>query len=202
MELIADQLTVSRGGEIVFCDLGFRVAAGAALVVTGPNGAGKSTLLRTLCGLIEPAAGSARIEGVAGDEPPLLGEYCHYLGHENGMKPALTVASNLAFWRGFLGAPRDEIDQALGKIGLEHVAQLPFAHLSAGQRRRVALARLLVSYRPVWLVDEPISGLDERARATFAGLANHHLNSGGIIIAATHEPLGIADAATLEMRST
>ena len=198
MRLIADQLAGKRGGETVFSDISFALGQGDGLIVTGPNGAGKSTLLRTLAGLLPIGAGAIRFDG-AGADFPTLAAACHYLGHENGMKKALTVSENLAFWQEFLGNPHLPIGEALEMVGLETIGHLPFGYLSTGQKRRIAIARLLVSYRPVWLVDEPTAGLDKHSERQFIELMKAHLEDDGIIIAATHLPLGLDEVTELRM---
>ena len=198
MRFIADNLGGERGGEQVFSGVGFALEAGESLVITGPNGAGKSTLLRILAGLLPPASGTARIEG-GGDIFPTIAAASHYLGHENAMKTALTVSENLGFWREFLGEPHLECSEALEIVGLRDIGHLPFGYLSTGQRRRASIARLLVSYRPVWLLDEPTAGLDQTSEHQFAALMKAHLDDGGIIVAATHQPLGLEGAQILAM---
>nr|WP_268915653.1 heme ABC exporter ATP-binding protein CcmA [Aureimonas psammosilenae] len=188
------QLVLSRGSTPVAGPVDFALEAGEALAVTGPNGAGKSTLLRTLFGLLPPGSGQIAFEGLDGadGEPAAnLGEAAHYLGHRNGMKGGETVEANLLFWMRFLGGKGRDPAQALAAVGLDGAGSLPFAYLSAGQQRRAALARLLVSHRPVWLLDEPTSALDSGAQALFGRIASQHLDGGGIVIAATHLPLGI-----------
>ena len=198
MRLVAQDLSGERAGEPVFEGLDIAVGSGQCLVVTGENGSGKSTLLRILAGLLAPATGSVRLEG-GGDEWPDLAAACHHLGEKNAMKPALTVAENLAFRRDFLGKPFLTVEEALDEVGLPTVAGLPFGYLSTGQRRRVAIAKLLVSYRPVWLLDEPTAGLDKASERQFAALMRAHLEDGGIIVAATHLPLGLEGAQELRM---
>jgi heme exporter protein A len=198
MRLVAEGLAGERGGEPVFAGIDFALFDGEALIVTGPNGSGKSTLLRIIAGLLPAAAGSIRLEdgGKQASDPAAA---CHYLGHENGMKPALTVAENLAFWRDFNGAPALEVAEALESVGLETISHLPYGYLSTGQRRRIAIARLLVSRRPLWLLDEPTAGLDRRSEERFSRLMAGHLGAGGMIVAATHVALGIEVAKTLRM---
>ncbi|WP_420960348.1 heme ABC exporter ATP-binding protein CcmA [Brucella sp. IR073] len=197
MRLEALKLSAERSGETIFADLDFVIEAGSALVVTGPNGAGKSTLLRIIAGLLAPAAGKVRLEGADGF--PDLQTACHYLGHKNAMKDALSVRENLAFWQAFHGEARLDIDAALETVGLDGTDHLPFGYLSTGQRRRISIAKLLVSYRPVWLLDEPTAGLDKISEGRFAGLMRGHLEQGGIIVAATHLPLGLEGARELRM---
>lgn len=207
MHLVASKLSAIRGGEIIFSDLGFELSEGEALIITGHNGSGKSTLLRVIAGLLTPAEGSIVLEGKPQgaseefEEKP-FSEHCHYLGHENAMKPALSVAENLSFWREMDDEPHLEIDEALEMVGLPTLAHVPYGHLSTGQKRRISIARLLVSWRPIWLLDEPTAGLDARSEAQFAALMKIHLEDGGIILAATHIPLGLENTKSLIIEST
>jgi heme exporter protein A len=193
LRLVAERLSGERGGEPVFSGIDFSLGEGEALTVTGPNGSGKSTLLRVVAGLLPAADGSVRLEG-AGEKWPGVQAAAHYLGHQNAMKTALTVAENLAFWRDFLGEPHLEVGEALETVGLAEIGHLPFGYLSTGQRRRVAIAKMLVSYRPVWLLDEPTAGLDAASERQFAALMQAHLEDSGIIVAATHVALGLEGA--------
>jgi heme exporter protein A len=179
-------LAASRGGFPLFSGLSFSLSPGEALRVTGPNGAGKSTLLRAIAGLIRPDAG--RVSVTAGGSPVQAGEAVHYLGHLNAMKAQLTVAENLAFWTRFSGG--GDWQAALARVGLQRVRDLAFSDLSAGQKRRIAIARLLATPRAIWLVDEPTAGLDAASTALFETLIAEHLAEGGIAIGATHVPLG------------
>lgn len=195
MQLVADNLAVDRGERRIFAGISFAVPAGRALVVTGPNGSGKSTLLKAMAGFLQPAAGSVRLEG-GGDGP--LAEQCHYLAHDNALKGQLSVAENLSFWQRFLG-PGMDVAQALEAVGLPGTGDIPAGFLSAGQKRRVAIARLLVTRRPVWLVDEPTSALDAASEKRFASLVEAHLEAGGIAVAATHQKLALSAPHHLDM---
>jgi heme exporter protein A len=176
----------------VFSGLDFEAAAGEALAVTGRNGSGKTSLLRLVAGLLTIAGGSIALEG--GGTELTLPEQAHYLGHRDALKPALSVAENLAFWRDFLAGEALDVAASLAMVGLDHAAHLPAAFLSAGQRRRLSIARLLIAHRPVWLLDEPANALDTSGQSMFAGLMGDHLARGGLIVAATHAPLGVKAA--------
>jgi heme exporter protein A len=190
MRLSGRGLRCIRGGREVFSGLDFAASAGEALAVTGPNGAGKTSLLRLIAGLLTLSGGSIDLDG--GHSELTLAEQAHYLGHRDALKPALSVTENLGFWRDFLGGEVFDAQDSLAAVGLDHAAQLPAAYLSAGQRRRLSIARLLAVRRPVWLLDEPTSALDAAGQTMFAALMQDHLKRGGLIVAATHAPLGIA----------
>jgi heme exporter protein A len=145
--------------------------------------------LRLIAGLLTMAEGSIGLEG--GESELSLPEQAHYLGHRDALKPALSVLENLCFWQSFLGGEVSDASRTLAMVGIDHAAHLPAAYLSAGQRRRLSIARLLATRRPIWLLDEPTSALDASAQGLFAGLMRDHLGRGGLIIAATHAPLGI-----------
>ena len=198
MQLTVDKLAIHRGERCIFADMDFCLPGGSALVVTGPNGSGKSTLLKAIAGFLPASAGSIRLEG--GDSQKRLGEHCHYLAHGNALKPQLSVGENLEFWHAFLGAG-ETAAAALSAVGLDGISDLPAGYLSAGQKRRVAIARLLVSHRPLWLVDEPTAALDAASEARFAEIVKAHLAKGGMVVAATHQPLGLDDAARLDLSS-
>lgn len=189
MRLSGSGIRCVRGGREVFTGLDFEAAAGEALAVVGRNGSGKTSLLRLIAGLLVPAGGTIALEG--GDDELTLPEQCHYLGHRDALKPALSVAENLSFWADFLGGERCDAAEGLTTVGLDHATHLPAAYLSAGQRRRLSLARLLTVRRPVWLLDEPTTALDVAGQDMFAHLMRDHLGRGGLIVAATHAPLGI-----------
>lgn len=197
MKLTGHDLACVRSGRAVFSGVSFAVAAGHALVLTGPNGAGKSSLLRVIAGLIVPTAGQLKLEG--GDPELSVAEQCHYAGHHDPFKPALTVRENLVFWSRFLndggrGGEADRIAAALAAVGLDDLAPLPAGYLSAGQQRRLSLARLLCVPRPVWLLDEPTTALDAASIARLDRMMAAHLAGGGAIVAATHAALGLAAA--------
>ena len=197
MRLEAENLAGERGGETIFAGLSFALSEGEALVVTGPNGSGKSTLLRIICGLLQPEAGKVELRE-DGTVLPVRAA-CHYLGHQNAMKPALSVRENLSFWQKFNGAAQAEIDEALEAVDLPGVEHLPFGYLSTGQKRRVSIAKLLVSHRPLWIVDEPTAGLDKASEVRFAEIMRGHMREGGMIVAATHIPLGLEGVSALDM---
>ena len=189
MRLLGRGVRCVRGGREVLSGLDFEVSSGAALAVTGANGSGKTSLLRIMAGLLVLAGGSIDLDG---GEPELtLPDQAHYLGHRDALKPALTVLENLAFWRDFLGGEAFDPLASLGLVALDHAADLPAAYLSAGQRRRLSIARLLAVRRPIWLLDEPTSALDAQAQSLLIDLMSSHLQDGGLIIAATHDALGI-----------
>jgi heme exporter protein A len=202
MELKGTDLACVRGGRRVFAGINFAVESSKSMVLIGANGAGKSSLLRLIAGLIRPAQGSLALIG--GDSELDVGEQAHYVGHLDPLKPALTVMENLAFWVCFLNgeAPakyRDAAQQGLDAVGLGELGHLPAGYLSAGQRRRLSLARLLAVPRPIWLLDEPTTALDAASQERLSGVMRAHLGDGGIILAATHGPVGLDDARELRL---
>jgi heme exporter protein A len=188
MRLSGSEIACLRGGRQVFSGLSFTVDAGEALVVLGPNGVGKSSLLRVVAGLVARSGGALSLAG--GDPELTIGEQAHYLGHQDALKPSLTVDENLAFWARFLGSG-EGTQAALAAVGLDAIAQLPAGYLSAGQRRRLSIARLVAVKRPIWLLDEPTTALDAAAQGRLAELMGQHLAGGGLILAAAHGPIGL-----------
>jgi heme exporter protein A len=197
MVLEADGLAAFRGEFLVFRDLSFTVPPGGALLLAGPNGAGKSTLLRLLAGLLPPAAGRLLWDGadaladLAAHTPRIA-----FLGHRDAVKPGLTVAENMRFAARLGGF---DADAALAAMALADLAALPARMLSAGQSRRLALARIVLSPAPLWLLDEPTLGLDTASVARLGTLLAAHRDAGGMVVAATHLPLPLPDAATLRL---
>ena len=195
--LTAEGLAVFRGERLVFRDLSFSVPAGGALVLAGANGSGKSTLLRLLAGLVRPVAG--RLLWGGQDALAELAEHggrvC-YVGHLDAIKPGLTVTENLRFTARVAGRA---VADALEPLELGPLAELPARMLSAGQKRRLALSRLALSAAPVWLLDEPTLGLDAASIERFGALLAAHRADGGIVVAATHVPLPLADVAQLRL---
>ena len=193
--LAVRDLAAERGGRPVLADVSFSLAGGEALSVVGPNGAGKSTLLRILAGLLPSQAGRATLDPPEPDDPDApLGERTHYLGHADALKSSLTPREHLDFAGRLLGRPGDGSmppAEALDRVALRHATDLPCGYLSAGQRRRVAIARLLVAARPLWLLDEPATALDAASQAILAALMREHLGRGNLIVAATHGPIGL-----------
>ena len=194
--LTTEALVCRRGGRAIFDGVGFRLENGEAIALTGRNGAGKSSLIAMLCGRLRPEAGVIKLEGL-GELP--LAEAAHLVGHRDGLKTALTAAENLRFAQELLGQPGLDPAEALATVGLPHAGSLPVGYLSAGQRRRVALARLLVASRPIWLLDEPMAALDTGSQAMLSQLMQGHRAAGGAILAATHGPLGLDGARELRI---
>jgi heme exporter protein A len=188
MRLSVDNLGVERGGREVLSAFSLALNPGEALALTGPNGAGKTTLLRALAGLLPVFAGYISVEDGAADTP--LGEQLHLLGHADGVKTQLTAAENVIFWAELLGGDPKETATALDAVGLSHTADLPAAYLSAGQKRRLSMCRLIVAKRDLWLLDEPATALDTDGLDRLAQLVEIHRAGGGLVLAATHADLG------------
>jgi len=195
MELTANELTCERGGRIVFRGLSLALRTGELMQLTGPNGSGKSSLLRLVAGLNEAQAGDISLTGGAKDLS--IGQQAHYIAHQEPVKAALSVHENLAFWRDFLGG--GDVGEALEAFDLARLSSYPAGLLSAGQKRRLALARLVLVPRVLWLLDEPTVGLDTASLARLVGVMARQIDKGGMIIAATHVPLGREPDVRLEL---
>jgi heme exporter protein A len=191
VRIAVENLACRRSGRLIFEGLSFTLAPGEALIVSGRNGAGKSSLLALMAGRLRAEAGTIRVDGIGESS---IAECLHLVGHRDALKSALTAEENLSFVQDLLGSPALPPREALDAVGLAHAAPLPVAYLSAGQRRRVALARLLVSHRPLWLLDEPTSALDASSQSLLLRLMGAHLAGRGLIVAATHAPLDIGGA--------
>ena len=192
MQLIAEKLIIERGGRTILHDVSFTATAGATLLLTGPNGAGKTTLLRALAGFLPLTGGVIRLSPDEGDAPRT--ERIHAVGHSNAVKAHLTVRENVLFWAQFLGGnggAEARTDLALDAFGLRDLEDFPASYLSAGQRRRLGLARLLAAPRPIWLLDEPTVSLDATSTERLARVIDQHTSQGGLVVAATHLPLGL-----------
>ena len=195
--IAAHQISCQRGGRTLFARLSFALTPGEALFVSGPNGAGKTSLLRLVAGLLPLAAGRFSVTGSDGDTP--LPELCHYVGHASAVKNALSVCENLAFWADFLGGDATATEGALQAFGLGPLAELPAALLSAGQKRKLALSRLFVAPRPVWLLDEPSVSLDAASVKLLDRAIAQHIKGGGIALVASHTPLKVKFAQQLPL---
>ena len=202
LALVAEKVSLARGNRTIIRDLSFRIETGQALILTGPNGAGKSTLLRALAGFLPIAAGTISVNGQDSDTPrPQL---CHVCGHLDGIKAQLTVRENLTFWASYLGnvgrhGETAKLETALAQFHLEALANIPAGYLSAGQKRRLGLARLLVARRPIWLLDEPTVSLDAASVDLLLSALARHLAGGGLIVAATHVAMPLAGARDLRL---
>jgi heme exporter protein A len=183
-------LALERGERTLFTGLSFAVSAGGLLLLRGPNGAGKTSLLLALAGLLRPSAGSIEVPEAAG---------IHLLGAANALRRKLTVSENLGFWRSLMGPTGAGLPEALSRVGLGGLGDIEAGHMSTGQQRRLGLARLLVSRRPVWLLDEPTAALDAEGEMLVGRLLDEHLAAGGLAVVATHHDLAVAPAGTINL---
>ncbi len=199
MALVVENLTLRRGERTILRALSFSAEPGVALLLTGPNGSGKTTLLRALAGLLAPSDGSIGLMGSVDPTPEDMAERCHFVGHLNAVKSSLTVAENAEFWARYLGGHLAGVGPALERFRLADLGSIPAGYLSAGQKRRLGLCRLLLAPRTVWLLDEPAVSLDTASQGLLAAAVNEHLARGGIVVAATHQPLGFTPARELQL---
>lgn len=197
MPLRIKKLSLRRGNRLLIKDLSVELQKGESLLLTGPNGVGKTTFIRALAGFIAPFSGEISYKAqdhVTDIEPDSL----HYIGHKNGLRASLTVLENLEFWAEFYGASRP-VKEVMELFSLTTLMDIPAGYLSAGQKRRLGLARLVMVKRPIWLLDEPTVSLDKRSVNLLAETARDHIEDGGILIAATHIPLGIPFTKEIEL---
>ena len=200
MRLTAEGLAAARGERPLFSGLGFALAPGDALVLTGPNGSGKSSLLRLVAGFGRPTAGTIRWDGKhLNDDLESYRSQIHYVGHQEALKPALTVSETLRFWANLAERPLSDPAGPLAALGLNQKSGTPCRFLSSGQRRRLALSRLIAWEAPLWLLDEPTVGLDDEALGLVAGLIERHRAAGGIVVLSTHQPLPLTGARSLSL---
>ncbi len=199
MQLSAKNLVCRRGGRTVFSGLSFTVGQGEGLLLEGPNGTGKTSLLRILAGFGALETGSLELDGA--DDELTIGQRAHYLGHQNALKLALSVEENLSFWADFMGQPAtaNTIEERLDAFNLGHLMSYSAGLLSAGQKRRLALSRLELVSRPIWLLDEPSVGLDAASCKLLAAAMMRHMEAGGLLIASTHLDLGLTFTKKLNM---
>ncbi|WP_407671534.1 heme ABC exporter ATP-binding protein CcmA [Paramagnetospirillum kuznetsovii] len=197
-------LACLRGGRVVFAGLDFTLASGGALVLLGPNGSGKSSLLRVMAGLLRPAHGVLAWNGQpVGDDPEAQAARTHYLGHHDAVKPVLSVAENLGFWARLhdphMGRAGRAVDNALDRFGLSHLAAIPGKMLSAGQKRRTNLARLLAAPSPLWLLDEPTTALDKASIKALEAVLAEHRATGGMVVLSTHAEIDLPGATLMQL---
>ncbi|WP_072369884.1 heme ABC exporter ATP-binding protein CcmA [Hyphomicrobium sp. NDB2Meth4] len=211
MQLVAENLTLERGARRIANGVSFVLESGTALLLTGPNGSGKSTLLRALAGYLRPSEGTVKVRGENGafegsSESGEVAEVCHFVGHLDGIKTHLTVKENLAFWATYLAGPADakqstahRVEDALEQFALDALAEIPAGYLSAGQKRRLGLARLAVAKRPIWLLDEPTVSLDVASVKVLTDAIDAHLKAGGMAVIATHLPMELASVRSMQL---
>lgn len=204
MALAVEKLACIRGERQLFHDVSFRLAPGEALLLRGPNGSGKSSLLRILAGFLKPAEGSIAWDGAAvDDDAEAHRARLHYLGHQDAVKPQLSAEDNLIFWARLLGHDANEekakVEAALESCGLTRQRRLPGRYLSAGQKRRLALARFLITPAPLWLLDEPTNALDTAAVEWFGAVLQRHRSNGGLVILASHVSVPLPQAKILDL---
>ena len=201
----AENLTCSRGGRTVFTDLDFTLQAGGVLVLVGPNGSGKSSLLRLMAGLLKPESGNIKWDAEAiNEDPERHGARLHYVGHHDAIKPALSVLENVSFWASLMngGSARvDSISTALETLGIGHLEKVPGRLLSAGQKRRANLARVLATPAPLWLLDEPTTALDKETIKRLETTINHHCAGGGMVVISTHSDMQLGSHQTINLAS-
>ena len=192
-DFIGQELTCIRGERVVFSDLSFAIGEGEVLYLRGPNGSGKSTLLRLMAGLLRPTNGTILWNGEnARDDAETFRGLLHYVGHQDAIKTALTVEENLTFWAEMSGVDPEKraVGEALEEFSLGHLSTLPARFLSAGQRKRLNLARICASPAPLWLLDEPSNSLDTESLGALRSAISAHQEKGGLVAVATHEELG------------
>jgi heme exporter protein A len=201
LRLEVEELALDRGAARVFSGVSFRAGPGDYVELTGPNGAGKTSLLRALAGLLRPREGSIRISSNLGPlDRDASAVAIHLSGHQDGLKPSLTALSHARFWAGLLGG--GDAIAALQRAGLGKLMERPAHTLSAGQKRRLALTRLLIAPRSIWLLDEPAAALDVQGRAWLLGVVGDHLAAGGLVVAAVHEPIGVTPSVRVSLDMT
>jgi heme exporter protein A len=195
MTLTANALACERNGRVVFSGMSFTVRPGELMVLRGPNGAGKSSLLRMVAGLVPKLFGSLSLTHLPPEQA--LASQCHYIGHQDGLKNTLSLRENLSFWAAMLGGTWD--DKHFAPFALQQLADDPVQLLSAGQRRRATLTRLVAVTRPVWLLDEPMTALDQTSQATLSRLMADHMAQGGMVLAATHDDMPLTPHHVVEL---